>query len=211
MIALSAMLLSYEEVLFDLFADRLAVLHSVLAQRDEDRIERDKNVPKRNVTPCAFCEEDLQWFIKRDDHMRPYQGFTLVVNEVGHDANRKRPDYQLLDKGSLVATCEVKGPVRRTFFDIDAYGRNWTKPSGIPATVRSQLSRTQTHPNARHYLALLLCLAEADVPASMHRVMEKVAATCPGAMPYAFRYRQVSLGNMRSATIAITEIVPLSN
>lgn len=170
----------------------------------------NRGIPKRNVTLCAFCEEDLQWLIKREDHLQISQGVKLIVNEVGHDADRKRADYQLEKNGILVATCEVKGPVRKSFFDLDAYGRNWTRPDRIPSMVVSQLSRAQTHPKANHYLALLFCLEESKIPESMQHVMAKVAITSPGSIPFSFRYRQVGLTNGLYVTIAITEIAHLN-
>src|SRR5258706_7225162 len=86
-----------------------------------------KNQPPRKhrggVDPL-FRENDMRDYVKAAlDGGRivlPKDWPTLEVE------SRGRIDYCFVGGNSILTTCEVKGPVRASFFDPHAFGRNWT-------------------------------------------------------------------------------------
>ncbi len=130
-----------------------------------------------------FRENDMRDYVKQallDGRMRFPQEWPELEIE-----SRGRIDYCFVEASSVLATCEVKGPVRAAFFDPKRFGQNWTGPR-LLKDVRNQLRRAKAGDGA-HYLGLLFPFAEArirtnDLGSDLRGVIRRIEAAVPGAI-----------------------------
>jgi hypothetical protein len=112
----------------------------------------------------------------------------LIVDKTIVGEARRRIDYAFVlnerigvqDLGNILATVEVKGPVRGTFFDPDKSEGNWAPY--VAKDIERQHERCRTAPGAQHYLALLLPYPELWIrTSSLATILDIAKATVPGA------------------------------
>ena len=168
---------NYESCFLDLLSNLLPSVHlyvdQVAAKRKRAKHTRWIWITGPNQTKTykrPFCEDDAQWVAENVLAVRPTSCPELIIDKRFGD---KSPDYRFATPDS--PTFEVKGPVRRTFFNPEKFGGNWTKATG--KGVRNDVRKILLHHcrnfgEVPHYLALLLPCPKDAVPPTFHTVMQ---------------------------------------
>jgi hypothetical protein len=112
----------------------------------------------------------------------------IIVDQTIFGEMRRRIDYAFVldektgvqDVGNILATVEVKGPVRGTFFDPERSEGNWVPY--VAKDIGRQHERCGTAPRAEHYLALLMPYTESWIRTStLFTILDLAKATVPSA------------------------------
>lgn len=168
----------------------------------------------RGGIDLGFRENHVRDFInegiKTGSLRLPGQGSTLMVEtRLEADVNPGRVDYCFVadapGERTVVATCEAKGPVRKAFFDLNRFGRNWSRV--FVEDIEKQLNRVRTHGNAEHYIALMLPFSESWVRQSSFReVIHRAVKRVPGAAVHENTCREVTLQSGSPLTFVILKV-----
>jgi hypothetical protein len=164
--------------------------------------------PPRRGRPAGFIETNLQNLLNdlsKEESIHTDGGCPpIIINRTLPGGGKTRPDYSFVrcvppvTPDDVLATCEVKGPVRRAFFDVERLHRSWG--ARIVADVEGQLERTALYPNASHYVALLVpCRVEWTNNAQIDHVLRCIEGRVPGA----------GLKESLSASVMLPNGVPL--
>jgi hypothetical protein len=152
----------------------------------------------------------------RENDMRDYVKHALAEGRMTlpHDwpqlevESRGRIDYCFVDGRSILATCEVKGPVRSSFFDPKRFGRNWTGQRFLK-DVRNQLDRATF--GGEHFLGLLFPFADATIRTNvlgtaLSDVLRKLEATVPGAQLTDAIWEEIQLPTGTPLTTVVIQV-----
>jgi hypothetical protein len=154
-----------------------------------------RNVPSskpRGGVDCCLREISLSRHIsaglRNRDISLPPACPPVIVDRTIVGETRRRIDYAFVlnertgvqDVRNILATVEVKGPVRSTFFDPERSERNWAPY--VAKDIGRQHERCGTAPRAEHYLALLIPYPESWIRTStLVTILDLAKATVPGA------------------------------
>ena len=156
--------------LTNLYADRFVEIVREAALRLKAECFLRKS---RGGVDLRFRENDLR------DRLRGIPDI-VVEQRLQNDDNSGNVDYHIMSHGRVVATCEVKGPVRKSFLDPSRFGRNWSKR--FTEDLQKQAKRAASMPDAEHYSMLLLPFTEETLNASHYTVViERARAQVPQA------------------------------
>lgn len=152
----------------------------------------------------------------RENDMRNYIKSALKIGRIAFPRDwptlevesRGRIDYSFVDGPLILATCEVKGPTRLSFFDPNAFGRNWTGPRFIK-DVRNQFKRSQA--SGEHYLGLLFPSKVSELRTTAHgsslaEVLKKLEAVVPGCVltEAAIQENEIPTGSLTTVLIRVS-------
>jgi len=144
--------------------------------------------PPKSGMPAGFNERDLQKFLtqlaKQLKVSVPKGCPPLLIERTLPDNPGTRIDYALVravppSGTDILATCEVKGPVRKTLFNPSRLQGNFGKK--VIKDAQYQLHRTNLYPKAEHYLALLVPFLEIYAEkCSVAQMLANVQSVVPG-------------------------------
>jgi hypothetical protein len=207
---------AFEQLFVELIQNALCSVHLYIDQIPRKR-KRGTTTPwpwsiGRNAWTTyvrPFNEDDVQWVAENAKSIRPAACPPVIINK---KHGEKLPDYRFAAPSS--PTFEVKGPVRRTFFDPSRFGKNWTKPPDAEGgSVRKDIRKILTYhcrdfAAVPHYLVLLLPCSIETLPPTFDTIMAMMAAENPGIEQYNWRFEQVWIP--ARTTSGIVEQAPLT-
>ena len=126
---------------------------------------------------------------------------------------RRRIDYAFVrderlgvtDVRNILATVEVKGPVRGTFFEPHKIDGNWAPY--VANDIGRQHERCGNIPGAQHYLALLMPYAESWLRTStLEMILDKAKKTVPGARLEECAVQAIPLDNKHPLTAFVYRV-----
>ena len=137
----------------------------------------------------------------------------LIVDKTIVGETRRRIDYAFVlderigveDVRNILATVEVKGPVRGTFFDAEKSDGNWAPY--VAKDIGRQHKRCGTAPGAQHYLALLIPYPESWIRTStLATILDLAKATVPGARLDECATQTIPLSNNHPLTAFVYKV-----
>jgi hypothetical protein len=164
----------------------------------------------------------------RENHLRNYirSGLELlaitlptdcprlqVEKDLPQDENPGRVDYCFVDQLrtgglSVLATCEVKGPVRASFVNLKRFSRNWSRD--FVKDVQKQLTRRRNHDHAKHYIALFMPFTESLIRhSSFPEVLRRTSEAVPGASLVECVAKETTLPNGLPLTVIVLRVEAL--
>jgi hypothetical protein len=156
-----------------------------------------------------FRENDVRDYVRAsllDGRIVLPKGWPVLEVE-----SRGRIDYSFVDGGAILATCEVKGPVRKGFFDPKKFGINWTGPK-VQTDIRKQVNRANKIPG-EHYLAILFPFTEIEVRGgalgtSFDDVIRRLESHVPGSRLDPTEWLETVLTNGCPLTTVVMRVLP---
>jgi hypothetical protein len=137
----------------------------ILAKHVRWLLEELPPKPPVSGMPAGFTESDLRGYLSHlseEEALARPRGCPMFVIErqLPKDKRRTCVDYAFVRKhrpiaaADVLATCELKGPVRKTFFHLHKFNGNWAPK--VVKDAGKQLERGKRYKDARHYIALLV-------------------------------------------------------
>jgi hypothetical protein len=139
----------------------------------ESGFQRERNAG----APHKFGENHLREHIRKNIVATEWPHL-VFERRLANDNDHGNVDYCFLkprrsrfDLNEVLATCELKGPTRRSF--LKGSKRNWYP--AILADLKKQLVRAKLAPSAQHYLALIITPVDgADVRDRLNTVFDQM-------------------------------------
>ncbi len=146
----------YANLFAEIFCNNLAVLHT-------DAFLAQRRTASRKKCDCDFGEANLQQLIADRTRRRLPDDCPRLSVDPEHSG---RVDYQLfLPKDEIVATCQLKGPLRPKAEDeIDNH------LGDILEDIAKQRREAQSRKDVAHYVGVLFCLDESRAQRSIDQV-----------------------------------------
>jgi hypothetical protein len=196
--------ISYGELLAEIIASNASTMFDSLPPQK-----------RRGGVDLGFRENHLRDFIsagiKNGNVNLPTSCPRLLVEtKLVPDLNPGRVDYCFvhengLKKRTVVATCEAKGPVRKSFLDLSRFGRNWSRV--FIEDIQKQLNRGRTQQDAEHYIALMLPFTESWVRnSSFGEIVRRATAAVPESVSSESACKEITLSNGLPLTVVVLQI-----
>ena len=145
----------YANLFAELFCNNLATLHT------DSSFLAAKRTQSREKCKCDFGEAHLQQLIAQRKLRLPDDWPSFKVDK----EHPGRIDYMFFAEGEIVATCQLKGPLRAKAEDkIDNH------LGDILEDIAKQRKNAEQSGDIEHYVGILFCLDKVRAPRSVAQV-----------------------------------------